>query len=125
MLFPAIATLTQGRKLAFGARVKYGVRETIRLYRARWDIRNSRVGGDGIPIRVRHCHAMDLQPEGSGAHRETLVQLVWSRPIPIIDEGKEPHAVVLARMGGTNGGKARAAKLSPRQREAVVRKLGL
>src|SRR5262245_18676869 len=36
----------------------------------------ARVGGDGAPIRVRHCHAMDLQPEGSGVHLETLVQLV-------------------------------------------------
>lgn len=37
-------------------------------------------------------------------------------------EGKNPHAVALGRLGGKKGGKARAAKLSPEQRQAIARK---
>lgn len=37
---------------------------------------------------------------------------------PITDpaEGKNPHAVALGRMGGKQGGRARAEKLSPERR---------
>ena len=38
------------------------------------------------------------------------------------DEGKNPHAVALGRLGGKKGGKARAAKLSPKQRSEIARK---
>jgi hypothetical protein len=35
---------------------------------------------------------------------------------------KNPAAVALGKLGGTKGGKARAAKLSPRKRKAIARK---
>lgn len=35
------------------------------------------------------------------------------------DEGKNPAAVALGRLGGLKGGKARAAKLSAKQRKAI------
>lgn len=35
---------------------------------------------------------------------------------------KNPHAVVLGRLGGKKGGKARAEKLSPEQRKEIARK---
>jgi len=35
-------------------------------------------------------------------------------------EGKNPHAVALGRLGGLKGGKARAAKLTPKQRKQVA-----
>jgi hypothetical protein len=38
------------------------------------------------------------------------------------DAGKNPVAVVSGRKGGLNGGKARAAKLSPDQRSEIARK---
>jgi hypothetical protein len=38
------------------------------------------------------------------------------------DEGKDPAAVALGRMGGLKGGKARAAKLSAEERRESARK---
>lgn len=35
---------------------------------------------------------------------------------------KNPHAVALGRMGGSKGGKLRAAKLSPERRSEIARK---
>ena len=37
-------------------------------------------------------------------------------------QGKNPAAVVLGRLGGLKGGKARARKLSPEQRTKIARK---
>ena len=37
-------------------------------------------------------------------------------------EGKNPVAVMLGRMGGLKGGKARAAKLSAKRRKEIARK---
>ena len=36
-------------------------------------------------------------------------------------EGKNPAAVLLGRMGGIKGGKARAEKLSPERRKEIAR----
>ena len=41
------------------------------------------------------------------------------------DEGKNPHAVALGRLGGLKGGKARARKLSARKRKEIARKAAL
>jgi len=38
------------------------------------------------------------------------------------DEGKNPHAVALGRLGGLKGGKARAKKLTKKQRSEIARK---
>jgi hypothetical protein len=38
------------------------------------------------------------------------------------DEGKNPAAVALGRLGGAKGGKARAAKLSATRRKAIAKK---
>jgi hypothetical protein len=35
---------------------------------------------------------------------------------------KNPHAVALGKMGGSKGGKSRAAKLTPEERSAIARK---
>ena len=43
----------------------------------------------------------------------------WSPPEA---EQKNPAAVALGRMGGLKGGKARAEKMSPRQRSMAARK---
>ncbi len=39
-----------------------------------------------------------------------------------IEEGKNPAAVSLGRLGGLKGGKARAEKLSAEQRKEIARK---
>lgn len=38
------------------------------------------------------------------------------------DEGKDPAAVALGRKGGLKGGKARAAKMTPDERQEAARK---
>ena len=38
------------------------------------------------------------------------------------DEGKNPHAVALGRLGGKKGGKARAAKLTSTERREIAKK---
>lgn len=38
------------------------------------------------------------------------------------DEGKNPAAVALGRLGGQKGGKARAAKMTPEERSEQARK---
>jgi hypothetical protein len=39
-----------------------------------------------------------------------------------IDEGKNPAAVLLGRLGGLKGGKARAKKLTAKQRREIAKK---
>lgn len=41
---------------------------------------------------------------------------------PADDEGKNPAAVALGRLGGLKGGKARAKKLTKKQRSEIARK---
>ena len=43
------------------------------------------------------------------------------QPKPI-DPSKNPHAVVLGRLGGLKGGAARAAALAPRKRSQIAAK---
>ena len=43
-------------------------------------------------------------------------------PAPDPDEGKDPAAVELGRRGGLKGGKARAAKMTAKQRSEAARK---
>jgi len=38
------------------------------------------------------------------------------------DKGKNPAAVALGRLGGLKGGKARAAKLTPKRRKEIAKK---
>lgn len=43
-------------------------------------------------------------------------------PRPAPDEGKNPAAVALGRLGGKKGGKARAEKLTAEQRSEIAKK---
>jgi hypothetical protein len=42
--------------------------------------------------------------------------------VKALAEGKNPAAVLLGRLGGLKGGKARALKLSPEQRQEIAKK---
>jgi hypothetical protein len=42
--------------------------------------------------------------------------------LPDTDEGKNPAAVALGRLGGLKGGKARATKLSSKKRREIAKK---
>jgi hypothetical protein len=48
-----------------------------------------------------------------------LMQIATGQAQPE-DEGKNPAAVALGRLGGKKGGKARAAKLTPEQRAEIA-----
>ena len=49
-------------------------------------------------------------------------QITGEEPKPDPNEGKNPAAVALGKLGGAKGGKARAAKLSPAKRKQIARK---
>jgi hypothetical protein len=51
-----------------------------------------------------------------------VAQATSDEPVPDPDEGKNPAAVALGRLGGQKGGKARAAKLTPEERSDIARK---
>lgn len=80
-----------------------------------------------------------LERSGSGAHtvcmkhpkrpRDTnqlahmIAQLATGELADVkTDDGKDPAAVALGRKGGLKGGKARAEKLTPKQRSAIAKK---
>jgi hypothetical protein len=43
------------------------------------------------------------------------------KPLPT-EDGKNPNAVALGRLGGLKGGKARAAKMTPERRKEIAQK---
>jgi hypothetical protein len=43
-------------------------------------------------------------------------------PDPPVDPAKNPNAVALGRLGGAKGGKARAAKMTKKERTAAAKK---
>jgi hypothetical protein len=45
-----------------------------------------------------------------------------SEPETKPDNGKNPNAVALGRLGGLKGGKARLTKMTPEQRQDIARK---
>jgi len=49
-------------------------------------------------------------------------QATSDAPMPDPNEGKNPHAVALGRLGGARGGKARAEKLPPERRSEIARR---
>jgi hypothetical protein len=51
-----------------------------------------------------------------------VAQATSDEPEPDPNEGKNPAAVALGRLGGQKGGKARAAKLTSEQRSEQARK---
>jgi len=56
--------------------------------------------------------------------RKTVEQAIGQQlngdPLPDVDEGKNPHAVALGRLGGKIGGKARAKALSKGERRRIA-----
>ena len=50
---------------------------------------------------------------------------ISDEPPPDPDEGKNPAAVALGRLGGQKGGPARAAKLTPEQRSQIAKRAAM
>jgi hypothetical protein len=65
------------------------------------------------------------QDVAQNAHRIMLEATGQAPKTPDPDAGKNPKAIVKGRRGGTKGGPARAAKLSPIERARIARKAAM
>lgn len=54
--------------------------------------------------------------------KSIMEQATGQQPKEPADEGKNPAAVALGRLGGLKGGKARAAKLTKEQRSEIAKR---
>jgi hypothetical protein len=70
------------------------------------------------PVPKRSSIDRDLNKMASAI----VARATSEEPAPDPDDGKNPHAVALGRLGGRSGGKARAAKLSPEERSAIAKR---
>lgn len=61
-------------------------------------------------------------PRDSNARAFAIVQLATGQREPEPEPEKNPAAVALGRLGGLKGGKARAAKLTKKERTAAATK---
>ncbi|HEY9167063.1 MAG TPA: hypothetical protein VIS48_12980 [Candidatus Kryptonia bacterium] len=62
------------------------------------------------------------RPKDTNQLAKSVVELaIGERVETSISEGKNPHAVELGRLGGLKGGKARAEKLSAKQRSNIAK----
>ena len=64
------------------------------------------------------------RPKDTNQRAKSIVELLTgeSTELKKVDDGKNPHAVALGRMGGLKGGKARANKLTKEQRSEIAKK---
>ena len=60
------------------------------------------------------------RPRDVGQLAHSIVQAATEGE-PEIDDGKNPAAVALGRLGGLKGGRARAEKLSPKRRQEIAK----
>lgn len=61
------------------------------------------------------------RPRDANQIAASVVREATGEAEPVEDDGKNPAAVALGRLGGKKGGKARAAKLSPERRREIAR----
>lgn len=72
---------------------------------------------------------MDTRPSKRPKRPRDTNQLAWAvvkaateGEAPPPEDTRNPHAVALGMLGGSKGGKARAKKLSAKQRSAIAKK---
>ncbi|MGI8961180.1 MAG: hypothetical protein ACR2IV_15720 [Bryobacteraceae bacterium] len=73
-----------------------------------------------MPTRSSKDH--DFTTVGRHVVEQIIGEKLSGEPLEDPNEGKNPHAVALGRLGGPKGGKARAAALSPRKRKQIAKK---
>lgn len=80
-------------------------------------------------IRARLCHTFYDMPKRSSKDENELAKSIVDQIIEETEDGwcttlqkKNPAAVLLGRLGGLKGGKARAASLSPERRKEIAKK---
>jgi hypothetical protein len=83
----------------------------------------------GFPLGLKLCHTQVMPKRSSKRPRDPnqLAKLIVDMAAgeapadTAADNGKNPAAVALGRLGGLKGGKARADALSPRQRTMIAK----
>jgi hypothetical protein len=85
------------------------------------------LGGDAhtchnriMPSRSSKDH--DFMTVGRRVVEQIIGEKLSGEPLDDPNEGKNPHAVALGRLGGPKGGRARAEALSPVRRKAIAKK---
>jgi hypothetical protein len=78
--------------------------------------------GQSMPDRSRKKRPRDANRLAFDVVRESVDEAPTE---PDKDEGKDPAAVALGRKGGLKGGKARAKKLTKKQRSEAAKKAAL
>lgn len=61
-------------------------------------------------------------PRDANARAAEIVKLAIGESEPEEESDKNPHAVALGRLGGKKGGKARAEKMTKKERSEAARK---
>lgn len=90
-----------------------------------WNYRESQVSPSqrySLTVPKRSSKARDMNSLARRIVDEATGEQPKDEPQPDPDEGKDPAAVELGRRGGLKGGKARAEKLSAKQRSEIARK---
>ena len=59
---------------------------------------------------------------GRGTVEKLIGEKLSGEPLDDPNQGKNPAAVALGKLGGAKGGNARAEKLSPAKRKAIAKK---
>jgi hypothetical protein len=75
-----------------------------------------------MPRRSSKIKEHDFSVTARKVFEQGIGEHLDGTPLENPDEGKNPHAVALGRMGGQKGGKARAAKLSPKRRSQIAKR---
>lgn len=75
-----------------------------------------------MPTRSSKSKDRDFAVNAFRVVEKAIGEHMDGTPLPEPNEGKNPAAVALGKLGGRKGGKARAAKLSPRKRKAIAKK---
>jgi len=75
-----------------------------------------------MPRRSSKSSDRDFAVNALRVVEQAIGEHIDGTPLDNPDEGKNPAAVALGRLGGKKGGKARAAKLTAAERTAIAKK---
>jgi len=75
-----------------------------------------------LPMPRRSSKDHDFATVARRVVEQAIGETLTGEPLPDPNAGKNPAAVALGKLGGSKGGKARAAKLSPTKRKQIAQK---
>lgn len=73
-------------------------------------------------MRTRSSRDHDFVTVARAVVEQAIGEHLDGTPLENKNDGKNPHAVALGRMGGQKGGRARALALSSRERSKIAKK---